>query len=267
MSNPIYSKTNYRKNITLYWQQYLPEYEIPKGYHVHHIKPRCICKQEGWSDEQINHPRNLIVVHPVEHWTLHYCRGDKIVSEFTILAGWDKDRIGKKISKALKKINPKTGLSKGQECALKSANTMKIKDKNGLSIYDKSAIKIRKKSLTKNPESGLTPADIVGAKCYKTRMKINSATGLNSYEQNGINQLGEKNPLFKGWYITPLGKFVNKKEAALMLNLGVNALFSYCKKSERVITHRIVSRSKSKHINEASIGKTFNDIGFGFLKK
>jgi len=72
-----YSNTNYRQNIIAFWQQYFPNYKIPIGFHVHHIKPKSICKQEGWSDEQINHPRNLMVVHPVEHFSFHQLRGDR----------------------------------------------------------------------------------------------------------------------------------------------------------------------------------------------
>jgi len=32
---------NYRQILTEYWQQYFPKYQIPKGFHVHHIKPQC----------------------------------------------------------------------------------------------------------------------------------------------------------------------------------------------------------------------------------
>jgi hypothetical protein len=85
MQKPIYTDHDHRYNITLFWRQFYPEYSIPEGYHVHHIYPKCLCIQDGWTDAQINHPRNLLVVHPVEHLAIHYARGDKHVGSRFIL--------------------------------------------------------------------------------------------------------------------------------------------------------------------------------------
>lgn len=74
MSEPIYHPTDYRKNLVLYWQQFNPVYQIPPGYHVHHIRPRCTYTDPD--DPCINHPRNLIALHPDDHQTIHICRGD-----------------------------------------------------------------------------------------------------------------------------------------------------------------------------------------------
>lgn len=91
MSTTNYTKLNYRQNITMYWQQWYPQWTIPKGYHVHHIKPRCICKQAGWTDEQINHPRNLIVLHPDDHQTIHRLRGDiSVRNNFLKMSGYNR---------------------------------------------------------------------------------------------------------------------------------------------------------------------------------
>ena len=78
MSTPIYTKTNYRKNLTLYWQQYFPKWIMPKGYHVHHIKPKCTFEDKD--DTAIHHPKNLIALHPDDHASIHKCRGDKDLS-------------------------------------------------------------------------------------------------------------------------------------------------------------------------------------------
>lgn len=81
MSDNIYHENNYRLNLTTYWKQFFPEWEIPKGYHVHHIVPRSVGKQNGWSDYKINHPNNLIALHPEDHVSIHKCRGDKYLSK------------------------------------------------------------------------------------------------------------------------------------------------------------------------------------------
>jgi len=78
-----YSK-DYRKNLKLYWQQFYPEYSIPEGYHVHHIKPKCLFNDKN--DPRIHHPSNLIALHPDDHWTIHKLRGDKYIKESLILS-------------------------------------------------------------------------------------------------------------------------------------------------------------------------------------
>ena len=92
MRTPIYHKYDHRKNLTLYWRQYFPNYQIPKGYHVHHIKPKSICKQKGWKDERINHPSNLIALHPDDHHSVHKCRGDIVTCNFIKIIGHQKGK-------------------------------------------------------------------------------------------------------------------------------------------------------------------------------
>ena len=48
-----YHPTDHRKNITEFWRQFFPDYEIPNGYHVHHIYPRVLCEQDGWPEERL----------------------------------------------------------------------------------------------------------------------------------------------------------------------------------------------------------------------
>ena len=78
----LYNK-NPRRNLTLYWQQFYPDWAIPTGYHVHHIKPKCTFKDP--EDPRIHHPSNLIALHPDDHYAIHKCRGDKWISERFLL--------------------------------------------------------------------------------------------------------------------------------------------------------------------------------------
>lgn len=72
----IYTK-KYRQNLINYWRQFYPNWSIPEGYHVHHIKPKCLFEDKN--DFRIHHPRNLIALHPDDHISIHRCRGDAFV--------------------------------------------------------------------------------------------------------------------------------------------------------------------------------------------
>ena len=79
----IYVQPKHRQNLINYWRQFYPKWKIPTGYHVHHIKPRCI----GGTD----HPRNLIALHPDDHKTIHKLRGDTWVTDsFLNIMGYIK---------------------------------------------------------------------------------------------------------------------------------------------------------------------------------
>ncbi len=86
---------NPRRNLELYWRQYFPEYTIPAGYHVHHIKPKCAFEDKA--DPCIHHPRNLIALHPDDHVTIHKCRGDTWIKEKFLLSV-----VGRKLSEETK---------------------------------------------------------------------------------------------------------------------------------------------------------------------
>lgn len=66
----------YRNILAKYWRQFNSLYEIPKGFHVHHIVPQSVAKNKGWTEKQINSPKNLIALHPDDHISIHLNRGD-----------------------------------------------------------------------------------------------------------------------------------------------------------------------------------------------
>ena len=71
--------TIYRQNLINYWRQWYPEWDIPNGYHVHHIIPQSC----GGS----NHPSNLIALHPDDHVAIHKHRGDNVSEKFVRVGG------------------------------------------------------------------------------------------------------------------------------------------------------------------------------------
>ena len=90
MSTPIYTN-DYKRNLILYWRQFYPQWTIPQGYHVHHIKPKSLFKDKN--DSRIHHPKNLIALHVDDHVTIHKCRGDSTAkNNFIRIAGHRRGR-------------------------------------------------------------------------------------------------------------------------------------------------------------------------------
>ena len=157
MTTPIYT-TNYRKNLTLYWRQYYPDWTIPEGYHVHHIKPQAIFQDK--SDPRINHPRNLIALHPDDHQSIHQLRGDKISRTGMIII---KNR---KLSQATK-----DKISKGNKGKVRTSAFRK-------------AVSDSKKGI---PRSDNVKAKISESNRGQTR-------SLETREKMSVAKLGSKNP-------------------------------------------------------------------------
>lgn len=192
MSTPIYSKTNYKQNIILYWQQYFPQYQIPKGYHVHHIYPKSLCKQEGWTEEQIHHPKNLIVLHPDDHQSIHLCRGDKrALGGFLSIKGLtrsqeDLKRAAQKgLRNKLKNVD-EHGLNSNQRGNIKAIQTKR--STIGLDGIDMNMRGVLRSIETKNndiDENGLNGHQRAGIKTADTKAN-DIVDGLNSHQREAI---------------------------------------------------------------------------------
>jgi len=103
------------------------------------------------------------------------------------------------------------------------------------------------------------------AKSQEHRKKLSEAnkgkTNNNQYLKHGC---GKDNSSFKGYYITPFGKFASQKEAAKM---GIRyGLVRYCKNNEVVVTKEAWAASKSlkELFSKNIIGKTYKELGFSF---
>ena len=74
---------------------------------------------------------------------------------------------------------------------------------------------------------------------------------------------GERSSAFKGYYITPFGKFSSIKEADEKIDIISRATIrKWCLNENKKITKNMVGISK--YLNDNMIGKTFKDIGFYF---
>ena len=237
---PVYTKNNHRINITRYWQQFYPDYKVPAGYHVHHRKPRCICKLAGWSDEQINHPRNLIVLHPDDHYSCHRLRGDVCASgNFLKIAGLNQ--LGDNHPR-----RGKIGSFKGKQHSTETKKKMSL-SATGRKCSDSVRANMSKVKKGKNhPMYGKTQS---------------STTKQRRYDSSA----GENHPNFKGWYHTPFGSFSGSTQQNI---IGDSLLVKYCKNSKTIISRiRYSQSSYLQSLGEHIIGKSFNEIGFWFELK
>jgi group I intron endonuclease len=77
---------------------------------------------------------------------------------------------------------------------------------------------------------------------------------------------GEKCSRFKGYYITPFGKFATVKDAANNITeISRSAIREWCLQSDKQITKSMIGNSK--YLQECDLGKSFKDLGFYFKHK
>lgn len=78
----------------------------------------------------------------------------------------------------------------------------------------------------------------------------------------GLNT-GDKSSWFKGYYITPFGKFDSLKSASKSLGNSEVCIYDRCKvKNDNIV--KLFSKIKDSKITEDMIGKTWKDLGWGF---
>jgi len=81
------------------------------------------------------------------------------------------------------------------------------------------------------------------------------------------NQTGEKSHKFKGYYVTPWGKFASTREAAR--NCPVKVSSENVRKNCTERNKKIISRKsiyQNNYLREEHLGKTYAEIGYGFAK-
>ena len=81
------------------------------------------------------------------------------------------------------------------------------------------------------------------------------------------SMIGEKNPMFKGRYVTPWGIFDSTILAAKNCPVFIKreTIGRWCKNNEKVISKNAVG--PSSYLTKEMIGKTFKEIGFDFIPK
>lgn len=80
-----------------------------------------------------------------------------------------------------------------------------------------------------------------------------------------LAQTGKRNSKFQGYFVTPWGKFESALGASKALGISDNAIKSWCKKNDRILTKQTFGNMKVKLFEEADIGKTYAELGFNFI--
>lgn len=116
----------------------------------------------------------------------------------------------------------------------------------------------------------------------------NSMIGKNAGEKNGMfglsgknnpnfgrkhtnefkqGRIGENNPHFKGWYITPWGNYSSVREIIENCSIKINGqtVSNWCKNNQKLITQPMILHSN--YLTNDMLGKTFQEIGFDFIPK
>lgn len=90
---------------------------------------------------------------------------------------------------------------------------------------------------------------------------------LEARKKYSSSKTGNKNPNFKGYYITPWGEFESSRLAAKESSLSDVAVLNFCTiNNNKVISNLSVLRSKG-YLTEKHIGKTPKELGFAFKEK
>ena len=86
----------------------------------------------------------------------------------------------------------------------------------------------------------------------ETRQKISEAVS------------GERSPCFTGYYITPWGVYANPREAQenCPKSIGARPIKTYCQNNQKIVTKFTIIRST--YLTTDMLGKTFEELGFGF---
>jgi len=105
-----------------------------------------------------------------------------------------------------------------------------------------------------------------------TRKKMSEAKkGIKHTEEHKMKlsdaKKGEKHPQFKGYYVTPFGKFASALDKQIKENNIYDSTVSrWCKNNTTIISKMSYAKSKylQENFDESIIGKTYKDIGFSF---
>jgi len=109
----------------------------------------------------------------------------------------------------------------------------------------------------------------------ESRLKMSKAhkgkiVSKESRERMSKSHIGDKNWQVSGYYQTPFGKFSSSTEASNKCDNIIHSrtIVNFCNhNNNKIITRRSITRSKYlQSLTSSPLGKTYNDIGFSFIK-
>lgn len=217
-------------------------------YENHHIIPRCV----GGSNKK----ENLVLLTAKEHFVCHkllceiYPDSEKL--KFALWAmcnqiSGDVKREYRISALSYELIKKEFSLANSK---LHKGKKMSDSAKSKISDFmrsEKNPMRGKKKEM--NPLYKRKRPDLVVDKISKTKFEN-----------------PERNASFKGTYVTPAGNFLTSREAGIANCIDKITVCNRCKSKNLLVISR-KSVSLSKDLKEEHIGKTFKDLGWGFISQ
>lgn len=205
----------------------------------HHIVPKCV----GGTDET----SNLVLLTAKEHFVCHHLL-TKIYNDPKLkFAFWAM--CNQMSGRREYKINSATYNQAKENFAIENS-----KRHSGKKMPKSHSIASSKRWRENNPHKpgenshlfGIPRTEDVKGRISKTKK---------SYPEN--------NAKFKGYYITPFGKFASANEASRESGICVDTIRKRCSESNTVITKRRIVGTGD--LTVLDLGKTFKELGWDFL--
>jgi len=112
-----------------------------------------------------------------------------------------------------------------------------------------------------NPMFGKTQS-IESNKLRSIKCKLNKHTNYTKEHLSSI-RIGKLNPKFKGYYITPWGKFESSRLATNSTFNSHTKIQRWCKNPNKIITQINITKSiYLQSLKQNPIGKSFKELGF-----
>lgn len=152
-----------------------------------------------------------------------------------------------------------------QFCLIARAKMSAAKKRDNLSEETRAKLSAAAKRKRK-PHSEERKANISASlRRTETRAKLSAA------KKGNTNRKGKNNASFKGWYITPWGKFDSAREAEKAIDrlITYSTIRIICKASDKIITNvtfRANRYLKTRH-DKTVVGLKWSDLGFGYEPK
>lgn len=211
-------------------------------YERHHIVPKSL----GGLDTN----ENLVLLTAKEHFVCHHLL-TKIHQEsdslqFAFWAMCNQTRGSERI-----RINSVTYQRSKERFA-----QINSKRHKGKKVSQEQIEMFRVQMLNNNPHKSGPLSHLFGTSWPEARKKLVSNTKKSFPENNGS---------FKGWYVTPYGKFASCRQVIEASGLSYDQIYSRCKNSLKIVNKKIVSLNSD--LTDLQIGKTFQELGWDFVPK
>lgn len=216
-------------------------------YENHHIIPK--------SCEGNDSPNNLVLLTAKEHYAAHhllcyiYPENNKLKFAF-----WAMNNQLKGDVKRDYKVSSRT-----YEYSKKMFAIANSKLHSGKKISDKHIAIARKRMLSdSNPMKGKKGKD---NPLYKRKRSKETLAKISASKRKNP----EKHPSFKGYCVTPKGKFSLNVDAAKAHGVSVDIIKHRCKANLRTVNK--ISINRYSDLDITMLGKTYKELGFYFISR